>query len=228
MRPPLRRRQQVQTKKEDLAALKSLRRDAPSFGTSWQIFIDHVLWIGIVEVGLHGPASIAVAVGRIGASRTGPSRIGGGAWVVTLNTRIGVGPEIAARVAPGIAADIARNPRFAGRASVALRTRTGRGACAALSTRTAAALSSPAAGACASTRGAAASAPGTAAGPSAATSLGKYGRAQEQAGYECQSKPSSNEHTRTLCADIVLTQSSTARIRSCVILSIGGTGEMTQ
>jgi hypothetical protein len=147
--------------------LRSSRRDAPVLVTGWQIFIDHVLWIGVVRVGL-GAGSAIVAVARP-SSGIGASRIGRGAC-------------------------IALNSRIAGRTGIALRTRTGRGPCAAPST--AAAFSSSAAGARPSTRTAAASAPGAAA-ATAPTVLGKHGRAEQEGGYECQSKPSRSGHTRT-------------------------------
>ena len=50
------------------------------------MFIDHILRIGIVEVGLGvGPAIVAVAVGRPSSGRAGASRIGRGAGIA-LNT----------------------------------------------------------------------------------------------------------------------------------------------
>jgi hypothetical protein len=143
--------------------LRSSRRDAPVLVRSWEIFIDHVLWIGIVGLGL-GAGSAIVAVARSSCA-TGASRIGRGAC---------------------IALNVAR------RAGTALRTRTGRGACTAPST--AAAFSSSAAGARPSTRTAAAGGPAAATAP---TVLGKHGRAQQEGGYECQSKPSRSGHTRT-------------------------------
>jgi hypothetical protein len=81
------------------SCLRSSRRDAPVLVTSWEIFIDHVLWIGIVGVGLGAGSAIVAVAGS--SSGTGASRIGRGAC---------------------IALNVAR------RAGTALRTRTGRGA----------------------------------------------------------------------------------------------------